>query len=388
VAALDEMVPFIEGDALAAGAEDAYNVPRTAPEVATLFEHCARAIDARLDVGVNGLPLIGAGDWNDGMNQVGVNGRGESVWLGWFLCRVVADFAPLAEARGEALRATRWRTAAHGWRQALEGPAWDGRWYARAFFDDGSALGTHSGAECRIDLIAQAWSVLSDVAPPERQRQAMASAEQALFDPEWRLLRLLDPPLAQHSPSAGYIQAYPPGVRENGGQYTHAAVWAAMAWAQLGQVDAAWRAWVACSPAHRAADPELSPRFGLEPYAVAADICSQPPWTGRGGWNWYSGSAAGLYRAAVGSICGLQVLGDRLRFMPALPSHWPAVHLTLRRGGRMLRFSLCRIDATQEMATIRALGARPLPIGEWLALSGGEDEATAYLVELPAVSSR
>jgi len=387
-AVLDEQVPFIEGEALAAGAEDAYNVPRASAEAATLFEHCARAIDARLDVGVNGLPLIGAGDWNDGMSQVGADGRGESVWLGWFLCRVVADFAPLAEARGETLRATRWQTAARGWRQALAGPAWDGQWYARAFFDDGSALGTQSSTECRIDLIAQAWSVLSDVAPLERQRQAMASAERLLFDPEWRLLRLLDPPLAQHSPSAGYIQAYPPGVRENGGQYTHAAVWAAMAWAQLGQADAAWRAWVACSPAHRAADPELGPRFGLEPYAVAADICSQPPWTGRGGWNWYSGSAAGLYRAAIGSICGLQVLGDRLRFMPALPSHWPAVHLTLRRGGRTMRFTLYRTDATQEMAAMRALGARPLPIGEWLALPGGEDEAAAYLIELPAVSCR
>ncbi len=383
---LDEQVPFLEGDALAAGAEDAYNVPRTSAETGTLLEHCARAIDARLQVGVHGLPLIGAGDWNDGMNQVGAGGRGESVWLGWFLCRVVGDFAPLAEQRGETVRAARWQAAARGWRRALGGAAWDGQWYVRAFFDDGSALGTQSGAECRIDLIAQAWSVLSGAAPPTRQRQAMASAERLLADPAWGLVRLLDPPLARHRPAAGYIQAYPPGVRENGGQYTHAVVWAVMAWAQLGQADAAWRAWVACSPAHRAADPARGPRFGLEPYAVAADICSQPPWDGRGGWNWYTGSAAGLYRAAIGSICGLQVEGDRLRFVPALPSHWPAVHLTLQRQGRTLRFSLCRVDALQEMAAIRSQGAQPLPIGAWLT-TGTAGASDAYVVELPAVAA-
>ena len=175
-------------------------------------------------------------------------------------------------------------------------------------------------------------------------------------------------------------------MRENGGQSTHAVVWAVMAWAQLGQADAAWRAWVACSPAHRAADPARGPRFGLEPYAVAADICSQPPWDGRGGWNWYTGSAAGLYRAAIGSICGLQVEGDRLRFVPALPSHWPAVHLTLQRQGRTLRFSLCRVDALQEMAAIRSQGAQPLPIGAWLT-TGTAGASDAYVVELPAVAA-
>ncbi len=381
-AVLDEPVPFIEADAVPAGAEDAYITPRVGSETATLFEHCARAIDARLTVGAHGLPLIGTGDWNDGMSQVGAAGRGESVWLAWFLCRVVADFAPLAQARGEMYRAARWLAAADGWRQALAGPAWDGQWYARAFFDDGSPLGTQAGPECCIDLITQAWSVLSDAAPPERQRQAMASAERLLLDPDWQLLRLLEPPLAQHQPSAGYIQAYPPGVRENGGQYTHAVVWAVMAWAQLGQPDTAWRAWVACSPAHRAEDATRGPRFGLEPYAVAADICSQPPWVGRGGWNWYSGSAAGLYRAAIGSICGLQVQGERLRFVPALPSHWPAVQLTLRRHGRLYRFSLCRAEALQETAAAHAQGAQPLAVGEWLSTAAGP-ATVHYLVIVP-----
>ena len=387
VAVLEEPVPFIEGDALAADAEDAYIVPRPGAETATLYEHCARAIDVRLGVGAHGLPLMGAGDWNDSMNRVGAGGKGESVWLGWFLCRVVADFAPLAEQRGETQRCARWLAAALGWRRALAGSAWDGQWYARAFFDDGTPLGTHAGAECQIDLIAQAWSVLSGAAPPERQRQAMASAERLLADPAARLLRLLDPPLAHHQPSAGYIQAYPPGVRENGGQYTHAVVWAAMAWAQLGQADAAWRAWVACSPAHRAADAVLGPRFGLEPYAVAADIYSQPPWAGRGGWNWYSGSAAGLYRAAIGSICGLQVRGGRLRFVPVLPSHWPAVHLTLHRHGRLFRFSLCRADAARELAAVQAQGAQPLVAGEWLR-TDGVSTVSHHLVILPATPAR
>lgn len=378
LAVLDEVLPFIEGDALADRAEDAYTVPRVSTEAATLFEHCARAIDVRLQVGPHGLPLIGAGDWNDGMNRVGPGGQGESVWLAWLLCRVVADFAPLAEERGERLRVARWQAAARGWRQALAGPAWDGAWYVRAFFDDGTPLGSKAGGECRIDLIAQAWSVLSGVASPERSQLAMASAGLRLGEAEWGLLCLLEPPLARHSPSAGYIQAYPPGVRENGGQYTHAAVWAVMAWAQLGQGDAAWQAWVACSPAHRSADPVLGPRFGLEPYAVAADIASRPPWAGRGGWNWYSGSAAGLYRAATGSICGLQVQGARLRFVPALPSHWPAVQLTLRLGGRVLCISLCRASAHRDIEAARASGAKPLKVGEWL----GADAAGAYLVEL------
>lgn len=376
---LDEQVPFIEGEALRPGAEDAYFVPRISTESASLFEHCARAIDVRLQVGAHGLPLMGTGDWNDGMSQLGAGGRGESVWLAWFLARVVADFAPVAEARGEVVRAARWRAALGGWQQALAGPAWDGGWYARAFFDDGSALGTQGNAECRIDLISQAWSVLSGVAPVQRQRQAMDAAAQHLFSPESGLLRLLTPPLVQQRPSAGYIQCYPPGVRENGGQYTHAAVWAAMAWAQLGQPDAAWKAWVACSPAHRAADAALGAACGLEAYWVAADLYSEPPWVGRGGWNGYTGSAGGLYRAAVGSICGLQERGDRLRFVPALPSHWPGVQLTLRRHGRTYQFSLCRSTARLHVAELQAAGAQPLQPGEWLMTTALPSGASYYI---------
>ena len=381
-AVLEAQVPFLEGAPLAPDEDDAYTTPERTSETATLYEHCARALDARLQVGEHGLPLMGSGDWNDGMNRVGAGGRGESVWLGWFLCRIAADMTPLAARRGEIERVARWQAAAEGWRLALEGQAWAGHWYARAFFDDGTALGTPTGSECSIDLISQAWSVLSGVARPERQRHAMAAVERLLWDPQWQLLRLLDPPLSRQQPAAGYIQAYPPGVRENGGQYAHAVIWAGMAWARLGSADAVWRAWQCCSPAHRSADPVLGPRFGMEPYAVTADVCSQPPLAGRGGWSWYSGSAAGMYRLALESLCGLELNGSRLRFDPLLPSHWPAVHLRLLRHGRTWHFSLCRSDAAQAMAEAASEGARPLAVREWLVTEGAEG-GTRYLVVLP-----
>ncbi len=390
----DENVPFIEGDPVPAGAEDLYSVPRAVPAGeaphATLYEHCARTLDRSLAVGRNGLPLMGSGDWNDGMNRVGSGGQGESVWLAWFLCRIVNDFAPVATHRGEGERAHRWLAAAQGWRAALQGPAWDGEWYQRATFDDGTPLGSSRNAECRIDLIAQAWSVLSGAAPLPRQRMAMASAGALLADAPHGLLRLLDPPLQHAQPSAGYIQAYPPGVRENGGQYNHAAVWAVMAWAQLGQGDAAWRAWVAISPAHRATRAVLAPvvggaveqPYGLEPYAVAADVYSQPPYTGRGGWSWYTGSAGLLHRAAVGAICGLQVQGGRVRLVPALPSHWPSVQITLRRDGRTHRYTVCAATAHADIEAALAQGAQTLQEGDWLTLAQAGDHSH-HLVIVP-----
>ncbi|MCW5635877.1 MAG: hypothetical protein KIT17_21250 [Rubrivivax sp.] len=366
VAVLDEVLPFIEGDAVPDGAEDVYFVPRASAQAATLYEHGARAIDRSLAVGAHGLPLIGGGDWNDGMNRVGHLGRGESVWLAWFLCHVVAGYAPLAVARGERGRAARWRRASRGWRRALAGEAWDGAWYRRAFFDDGTPLGTKAGTECRIDLIAQAWSVLSGAAPEARQRQAMTSAVALLADEAHGLWRLLDPPLATAVPAAGYIQAYPPGVRENGGQYAHGAVWAAMALARLGNADGAWRTWTWLSPAHRTAHPAWGGAYGLEPYAMAADVYSQPPYAGRGGWSWYTGSAAGMYRAAVELICGLEVAGSRVRLRPCLPSHWPGVTVDWRESERRHTLTLCASTASEAAAKARASGAEVLAEGEWL----------------------
>ena len=353
-ALLDQSVHFLDGAAIPAGAEDAYYTPTVSAETASVYEHAARTIDRSLRVGVHGLPLMGSGDWNDGMNQVGAQGRGESVWLGWFLCRVVADFAPLALARGELQRVAAWETAANGWKSALLGPAWDGQWFKRAFFDDGQPLGSSLNPEGRIDLIAQAWSVLSGVAPPDLRRKAMASLESLLVDTDAGLLRLLDPPLVDSIPSAGYIQAYPPGVRENGGQYSHAGVWALMAMAQLGldsrdiedgaesSGDVAYRYFTYLSPAHRASHPTRGPVYGCEPYVLAGDVYSHPPYVGRGGWSWYTGAAAWLHRAAVETMFGLRLEGHQLSVTPCLPTPWLRAELTLKRDGRSLRLIFVR----------------------------------------------
>ena len=374
---LDETVPFIEGQHIAPGAEDAYGVPRISDEMASVYEHAARAIDRSLRVGVHGLPLMGSGDWNDGMNRVGSEGRGESVWLAWFLCRVVADFAPVARGRGDVERAQRWEDAASGWRAALQGPAWDGSWYARAFFDDGSPLGSQHNTEARIDLIAQAWAVLSGAAPPERQRQALIAAHEHLVDEDHGLVRLLHPPLALQQPSAGYIQAYPLGVRENGGQYCHAAVWWLMAQVASAHqadtpeeerqpaLDAAWFAWTCLSPAHRSARPAQAEVYGLEPYVMAADIYAAPPYTGRGGWSWYTGAAGWMHRAAVESLFGLEFGPQQLRLQPGLPSHWPQATLTLKREGLEMHFLLQRVPPPAEATVL--LPGQAL---DWVTLQG------------------
>jgi cyclic beta-1,2-glucan synthetase len=361
---LDQAVPFIEGAAIAEGAEDAYYTPTLSHEQASVYEHAARAIDRSLRVGAHGLPLMGSGDWNDGMNRVGIEGRGESVWLGWFLCQIVADFAPLARERGEIARAQRWEHAATGWAEALNGPAWDGQWFKRAFFDDGQALGSQANSEARIDLIAQAWSVLSGAAPPQRQALALAAVDAMLVDHQAGLIKLLDPPLQHARPSAGYIQAYPPGVRENGGQYSHAGVWALMAQArfQAGlartqpglapDTDIAYRYFQYLSPAHRSHHATQGAAYGIEPYVIAGDVYTQPPYAGGGGWSWYTGAAAWLHRAAIESIFGLQHRAKALQFTPCLPAAWPRAELSLTRDGRTMRFVFVRDTPAAALAAL------------------------------------
>jgi cyclic beta-1,2-glucan synthetase len=269
---------------------------------------------------------------------------------------LVADFAPLAYERGDDERARRWENAAQGWKTALTGPAWDGQWFKRAYFDGGQALGARANPEARIDLIAQAWAVLSQAASPELQRAAMAAVERHLVDPRAGLIRLLDPPLVHSVPSAGYIQAYPPGVRENGGQYSHAAVWALMAQAELGRTleesgdgaDIAYRYFTYLSPAHRAHHPTRGPAYGIEPYVMAGDVYSQPPYVGRGGWSWYTGAAAWMHRAAIESIFGLRLGAQDLHFRPCLPTHWHQAELTLRRDARSMRFILIRAESSTD----------------------------------------
>lgn len=361
----DEAAPFLQGRPVPEGQEDVYEVPAVTDETAPLYEHAARAIDVSLPVGAHGLPLFGTGDWNDGMNRVGAEGRGESVWMGFFLCAVIDALLPLARARGDASRATRWQAAREALAQALDAQAWDGRWYRRGWFDDGTPLGTHTARECRIDLIVQAWAVLTGATRPDRTAQALDSAWQELHDRDAHLLRLLWPPLKEHQPAAGYIQAYPGGVRENGGQYNHGATWALMASAHLGQAERAWAAFTAISPAHRGAHGEP---YGLEPFAVAGDIETAAPHAGRGGWSWYTGAAGWLLRAAVESICGVKLADGQLRVQPCLPPHWPGARVRLHSGGRRIEVQVQRTPRGAGVAP--PAGHRTLTPGTPLALDG------------------
>ncbi len=322
-AVLDEVIPFIDGPALAAGQDDAYFQPDPSVETATLYEHCARAIEVSLATGAHGLPLMGSGDWNDGMNRVGHLGRGESVWLGWFLYAVLAKLAPIAEGRADAPHADRWRAHMKGLKRALERGGWDGDWYRRAFFDDGTLLGSALNAECRIDSIAQSWSVLSGAAEPARAQRAMAALEEYLVRRGDGLVLLFTPPFGDGPVDPGYIKGYLPGVRENGGQYTHGAIWSVLAFAALGDGDKAGELFSILNPINHASTRAGVHRYKVEPYVMAADIYSESPHVGRGGWTWYTGSAGWMYQAGLESILGFRLHGATLVIDPCLPRGWP-----------------------------------------------------------------
>ncbi len=329
-AVLDEMVPFIEGPELRADQADAYFQPERSAESASLFEHCARAIDRSLATGAHGLPLIGSGDWNDGMNRVGNEGRGESVWLGWFLHTVLAAFTPIAEGRGDRQRAERWRAHMRTLRRALERDGWDGDWYRRAFFDDGTPLGSAVNAECRIDSIAQSWSVLSGAANPGHARRAMAAVEEYLLRRGDGLVLLFTPPFDGADVDPGYVKGYLPGVRENGGQYTHGAIWSVLAFAALGEGDKAGELFSILNPINHASTRAGVHRYKVEPYVMAADVYAEPSHLGRGGWTWYTGSAGWMYRAGVESILGLRLRGTTLLLGPCIPRAWRGYEIEFR----------------------------------------------------------
>jgi len=331
-AVLNEEVPWLTGAQLEDKQQEAYFEPVESEDRATLFEHCARALDRSLDIGSHGLPLIGAGDWNDGMNRVGHEGRGESVWLGWFLLVNLREFARVAELRGEGERATRWRMQVGALQDSLEREAWDGEWYKRAFFDDGTSLGSAANEECRIDSISQSWAVLSGAGNRDRARRAMESVERQLLRRADRLLLLLTPPFDQTPSDPGYIKGYPPGIRENGGQYTHAAVWSVMAFAELGDGDKAVDLFDLLNPIHHASSRADVRRYKVEPYVVAADIYSEPPHVGRGGWTWYTGAAGWLHRAGLEWILGFRKRGAAVLFDPCIPRGWRSFEITYRHG--------------------------------------------------------
>ena len=332
LAVLDEAIPFLEGPALGPGDTDNFFQPTTAPEAASLFEHAALGLDASLAVGPHDLPLIGGGDWNDGMNRVGERGQGESVWLGWLLNATLGAFAPLAEARGEAARAAHWRKHAAALKAALERKAWDGDWYRRGWFDDGEPLGSATNEECRIDSIAQSWAAISGAGRRDRAERAMAAVERELIRPEDGLALLFTPPFDRTPLDPGYIKGYPPGIRENGGQYTHAALWSVMAFAALGDGDKASALFSLLNPISHARTRTDVHRYKVEPYVVAADVYAAPGHVGQGGWTWYTGSASWMQRAGVESILGLRIEGGALTINPCIPKAWPRFEATLKRG--------------------------------------------------------
>ena len=329
-ALLDEIVPFLEGPTLADGENESYFEPRVSTQSGTLFEHCARALDRSLATGSHGLPLIGTGDWNDGMNRVGVDGKGESVWLGWLLHTVLWEFARLADARGEHRRAEMWRLHVSTLKAALELQGWDAEWYRRAYFDDGTPLGSATNAECRIDSIAQSWGVISGAAEPARGARAMAAVDKHLVRRGEGLVLLFTPPFDHAIPNPGYIMGYPPGVRENGGQYTHAAIWCVLGFAALGDGDKAWEIFSLLNPINHANTRANISRYKVEPYVIAADIYAERAHVGRGGWTWYTGSAGWMHRAGIEWILGFRLRKSDLHFDPCIPRAWRSFEIRFR----------------------------------------------------------
>ena len=341
---LDERAGYLEGRPVGLGEEAYYDRPARSELRETLYQHCIRAIEHSMPRGAHGLPLIGSGDWNDGMNRVGEQGRGESVWLGFFLCDVLLRFAPIARLRDDAAFAARCETEAATLRMSIEQHGWDGAWYRRAYFDDGTPLGSAGNDECQIDSIAQSWSVLSGAAGEGRRRQAMDSLDRRLVRRDAGLVQLLDPPFDRCALDPGYIKGYVPGVRENGGQYTHAAIWAAMAFAELGDGARAWELLNMINPVSHGQSAAGINTYKVEPYVMAADVYAVAPHVGRGGWSWYTGSAGWMYRLIVESLLGLRREGERLRIAPVLPADWRSFTLNYRYHDTVYRITVLQTD--------------------------------------------
>jgi cyclic beta-1,2-glucan synthetase len=363
---LDERVPFLEAPLLAPEAQDSYLQPRTSAEDGSLFEHCLRAIDKSLTVGAHGLPLMGGGDWNDGMNHVGWKGRGESTWLGFFLYTVLRAFGPLCDARGDRLRCERYRGEATRLASMLE-QTWDGEWYRRGYYDDGSPLGSALNDECRIDSLAQSWAVLSHAVPVRFADRAMDAVRTHLVRRGQGVVLLLTPPFDKSAQDPGYIKGYPPGIRENGGQYTHAAMWVVMAMAELGSGDEAAEIFHMLNPANHTRTVADVLHYKGEPYVVAGDVYSHPAHAGRAGWSWYTGSAGWMYRAGLESILGLRRCGAFFEIEPCIPSTWPHYEISWRFGRTRYEISVmnperqCRGVREAELDGVR-VDARAIPL--------------------------
>ncbi|MGH9314634.1 MAG: GH36-type glycosyl hydrolase domain-containing protein, partial [Vicinamibacterales bacterium] len=395
---LDDEAPFLEGRPLNPGEDEVYERPAVSSTRATLYEHCVRALTLSMEVGDHGLPLIGTGDWNDGMNMVGRGGRGESVWLGWFLAALLPRFTAIAESRRDERFAWRCRSFHARLVPALE-EAWDGGWYRRAYFDDGTPLGSAANKECQIDSVAQSWAVIAGAGSPTRARAAMEAVDERLVSRDGRLIRLLAPPFDAMTPTPGYIQGYPPGIRENGGQYTHAALWVVLAWTRLGDGDRAAELYAMLNPVIQAATLEDVGRYRVEPYVVAGDVYSERPHAGRGGWTWYTGSSGWMYRVGVEAILGIELDHGALRINPCIPRAWKGYTAVVRTDGAEYRVSVENLDGVCRGVTQievdgrrHAVGpislmadGRPHEVRVVLGRTGGEAEAEPAAVKQEGV---
>jgi cellobiose phosphorylase len=355
---LDESLHFLEGRELYQEEEAYYDQPQRSSEAASLYEHCVRALKHGLRFGPHQLPLMGCGDWNDGMNLVGKEGQGESVWLAWFLLENLELFAGLARDRDDVDFAELCSAQATQLRSNIEAHAWDGGWYKRAWFDDGTPLGSSSNDECQIDSISQSWAVISKGGDPQRARQALMAVDQRLVRRDQQIIQLLEPPFDKSDLEPGYIKGYIPGVRENGGQYTHAAIWTTMAFAMLGDTQRAWELFAMLNPIHHGSTPEASERYKVEPYVMCADIYGVSPHTGRGGWTWYTGAAGWMYRLTVETLLGLQLEVDHLRIAPCVPADWEAYKIHYRYRATVYHITVKRVgEASGQVIRVKVDGA-------------------------------
>ncbi len=380
---LEETVAFLEAPPLPPDVQEAYGKPQRSAQTASLMEHCLRAIDRALTVGSHGLPLMGSGDWNDGYNRVGRLGQGESTWLGFFLFGILNEFAPLCEGRGDKARAERYRQEATRLATALQ-LSWDGEWYRRGYYDDGSPLGSALNDECKIDSIAQSWAVLSHAVPRRFAEQAMDAVRTHLLRRASGILTLLSPPFDRTAQDPGYIKGYPPGVRENGGQYTHAAVWTVMALAELGSGDEATELFHMLNPINRSRTPADVDRYKGEPFAIAGDVCAHQDHVGRSGWTWYTGSAGWMYRAGMESILGLRRHGATFEMNPCIPSSWPSYSIEWRFGST--RYDIHVTNPERRCQGVRearldevAVDPRSIPLVD----DGGTHHVNVILGEMP-----
>jgi len=370
-AVLAEKIPFRRASLLDQGQEERYGHYLETSASYSLFEHCRRALAKGMTSGPHNLPLIGGGDWNDGMNRVGIEGRGESIWLGWFLYSTLNRFADMCERRGQDEPAAGYRQQASDLAQAIEHAAWDGEWYLRAFYDDGSPLGSSENQECQIDSIAQSWGVLSGGGDPQRAAQAMQSVSEHLVQRSQRLVLLFTPPFDKTLRDPGYIKGYPPGVRENGGQYTHAALWSAWAFLGLGRIEEGFELFQLLNPILHADTSEKAVHYRVEPYVVAGDVSGAPPFTGQGGWTWYTGSSSWMYRLGLEGFLGLKKRGDWLEVDPRIPQNWPGFRITYRFGPATYEFQVENPDHVNQGVQQVSLNGKALPDKVIPLLQGG-----------------